>query len=564
MEPNVAGADAPALRWSDLGGIGPRRAAALASAGVHAPADLLRVAPLRYETFGPAVPLASLEPGDRATIEAVVRSIALFRRGRVAILKVRIEDASGAGDLLFFGQPYLRSRFRSGERIAARATVSPRGKLHSVSLESPESPFPRDGRRSPIYPRIAGLPTATLERAIARVVDRLAHAIADTLPVADRDRLGLVALGDAYREIHRPIGPADALERARRRLALEEWVSVRRELARIRRSPTFATPPFEPPSGDWARARAALGVELTPGQDAALATLRRLLARPGAARVLVQGDVGCGKTLVGTVLLALAALGGTQAALLAPTEILARQHHERVASVLRRLGIAVDLVVGGERAAPRPTPARRAPVAVGTHALLHAGVTFRDLRVVVIDEPQRFGVEQRDALARKGTRGVHVISMSATPIPRSLALALSGELELVTIPDRPPGRGRTATRVLRTAADRAAFVRRMTDRLRAGERALIVCPRIGDEAADGVTRQTVLAAARRWHARLPAELRVAVAHGRQPADERARELDAFRAGAAPVLVASTLVEVGLDVPEATVLLVEDAHLLGLA
>ncbi len=525
---------------------------------------------MRFEAYGAAQPLASLERNGRATVEVQVRSVSLFRGRRGPVLRVRVEDASAQEDLNVFGQPFLRSRFSPGTLVTLRVARGSSGALRLLRLDSASKPLPRDGRREAVYRKIANVPAAVVRSAIRQLLERAETLAPETLEVDVLERCGgLLALPEALRVLHSGDGiDPRRTELARRRLALEEWLTIRRQIARVRRQRGFRAEPLALSHENSLRLRRAIGVVPTRGQEEAMAAVERGVARGEAWRALVQGDVGCGKTLVGLWAVALAALSGRQAVFLAPTEVLASQHGRWLAPILEVLGIEVAGLSGSLSAQARRTQESRiasghARVIIGTHAVIRSSVRLESLAVAVIDEPQKFGVEQRDSIARKRLDGIHLIGLSATPIPRSLALALSGEIELVTIADRPAGRGRVVTRVLRSQSDRRAFVGQTVTRLRRGERAFVVCPRIGAED-DEASVASVHSAAKRWRRLLPPDIAMSVLHGRMDPESRDEALEAFRRGRSPLLIASSLIELGIDVPEATVLLVEGAERFGLA
>ena len=552
-----------------LTGVGPARAEALARLGVHAVGDLLALMPPRYEDRSLRGPIPTLPLDEVVCFSAVVAEplrVDHLRRG-LDLTRGRAVDEAGQVDLVFFNDRYAHRTLRAGTayRFCGKLTANGRRRQIVNPLFEPEEAAPRlTGGLVPVYPLTAGLGAGFLLGLIAKALPSVGQ-IAETLPEDLRARHGLIGAQEAYRTVHAPTG-WEALAAARRRLAFEELLSLHLGLALLRRghrgqaAPAFAVQ-------DLAPFTAALPYALTGAQRRAIGEAAADLARPVAMHRLLQGDVGSGKTVVAAACAVLAWQNGWQAALMAPTELLARQHADGLTALLGPLGLRVGLLTGSLSAAQKRA-VRQAladgalDLVVGTHALLSDPVAFRRLGLVVTDEQHRFGVAQRAALAGKGgALRPHVLVMSATPIPRTLALMLYGDLDLSILDERPPGRQPVRTFLIGEDKRQRmyGFVRRQ---VAAGRQVYIVCPAVSSDDPDGLT------AAEQYGARLGQEvfpdLRVAVVHGRLRPAEKQAVMAAFAAGTVDVLVSTTVVEVGVDVPNASLMIVEDADRFGLS
>ena len=420
------------------------------------------------------------------------------------------------------------------------------------------------GRIVPIYPLTAGLTQRFLRRLLAELAREQAPGIPDPLPPAVRERHRLLPLSQAVQSLHLPDEMAEATA-ARHRLAFDEFFLFSLAILRQRATRTAeAGIAFQVPNALAERARALLPFRLTPAQARALEAIWNDMAQARPMQCLLQGDVGCGKTIV-AVLAALTAIGsGYQAAIMAPTEILAAQHAERARALAEPLGVPVVNLAGGITTSVRRQAldllAGESPcLVVGTHALLQPDVVFGRLGFVVVDEQHRFGVLQRAGLQKKATHP-DVLVMTATPIPRSLALVLYGDLDLCVIDELPPGRRPVATLWVQEA-ERPRIEAELRARLAQGERCYVVCPVVEESAAELKAAVQTADAYRRGPL---GGFGVGLVHGRLPAAEKAATIAAFREGQVRLLVATTVVEVGVDVPEATAMVIEHADRLGLA
>ncbi len=564
-----------------LPGVGPARCGALERAGFHRVADLLFHLPFRYEDRTTVAPLAGATAGATATFRGRLgglRPIRVRRRGMTLVRGV-VSDPSGELPVVWFNRPYLARQLEEGAEVLLHGMVRARrgGGLELVnpSCERAAAAAVHAGRVVPVYGGAGELGPAFLRRLMARVLAAVdpAAQVDDPLPPDVRARHGLPALGAALAGLHDPErgdGPPDVERLNRRRtpahqrLIYGELLELQLALARRRERETAVAKPFRVRVDDRVRdvVRGLLPFRLTGAQRRVLAEIVADLQRPTPMLRLLQGDVGSGKTVVAALSLVVAMENGRQGAFMAPTELLAEQHHAGLVGLLGdryRVGLLTASAPDREDQRRR-LAAGELDLAVGTHALIQEGVELPRLGLAVIDEQHRFGVAQRRLLQRKGERP-DVLVMTATPIPRSLALTAYGDLDLSVLDELPPGRRPVATEVL-PARRRAAVYRALREELAAGDgRAYVVLPLI--EASDAVAAASLAeqgAEVRRLLAPLPS----AVLHGRLSASERGAVVADFAAGRVRVLVATTVVEVGVDVPEATVMVVESGERFGLA
>jgi ATP-dependent DNA helicase RecG len=577
----------PLSPLADLPGVGPARARALGDAGLTTVLDLLLELPFRREDRARFAQVADLVPGGPpltvAGTIATARLIRTRRRG-FSIYEATVEDDSGRIGLVFYNQPWLARWMTPGVRLFAhgRAVLKRRVVLESPYVEpepEDESDVPLSvGRVVPIYRSLPGLAPRLRRRLVARALEEAAPHLPERLPAGLVRELRLPTLAESLREAHFPGsagGPPDpAPWEARtsphlRRLALEELVEFQVALTRRRRERESRPAPRIAADPALRRKLASiLPFQLTPGQKQAIREIGADLRAGHPMARLLQGDVGSGKTIVAVLTALLAAGRGFQSALLAPTTILAEQHAESVFRLLAGTGVTPALltsrVTGKPRTALLEALAEGAiGVVVGTHALLEKPVAFRRLGLVIVDEQHRFGVAQRAALPARGAatgEHPHVLVLSATPIPRSLALALQGDLDVSTLTGKPPGRTPVVTRVVGEDGRNDAY-RSLAKDLDSGGRAYVVVPLVDD--SDSIDARAVASWTEEVARRLPGR-KVGAIHGKMKAEARERAMRQFASGALDVLVATTVVEVGIDVPEASFLLVENAERFGLA
>jgi ATP-dependent DNA helicase RecG len=554
--------------------VSARARPSLARRGIETAGDLLETAPRTYRDYGAATaPIASLRPGDLATVRGYVESAQErpTRRRNLRIVTARIVDDSGSLGAVWFNQRHLARLLEPGTEIQVHGEVREgRGGLEMAVREHELLVgVEGDGGRHtvgvvPVYDATSTLPSRLQHDLVASHLHRL-DAMPEPLPALLRVSRKLPLRRDAVKAMHEPRDEDDP-RRGRYRLAYEELLLLQLALVRRRRELDAAAPahPLPPPGELSARYHAALPFSLTRGQRRVISELDRDLRRTRPMRRLLLGDVGSGKTVVAAHALVRAVEAGGQGALMAPTETLAQQHAATLRSLLEPIGLSVELVTGEIPAAERRARLQRlasgdASVAVGTHALLERGVEFDRLLVAVVDEQHRFGVEQRAALAE--THGAHALYMTATPIPRSLALGLYGDLDVSELREMPPGRRPVTTRRVPEGKREDCYGWLKRQWQEHGRQAYVICSLV--EGTELVQAR----AAEQEHEHLVRELeplRVGLVHGRLASAQKAAAMRAFAARETQVLVATTVIEVGIDIPNATAIVVENADRFGLA
>lgn len=566
-----------ALPLEGLPAVGKATARRFAALGINTVGDLLLHVPSRHEPPASIVRIGGLRVGEEATLRARVRSVAARRTRRrgLTLLEALLEDGSGSVRAVWYNQDYLRDVFASHPEILARGTLLRKGNFTSFQVKRHEVIGAADqGVHTlglvPVYPATGDLSVRLIRSTLKKAASEAVHFV-DPLPSRLLARFAFPRKAEALLAYHFP-GSLKEAARARDRLAFEELLLLQLAVLR-RRQVEDAGRRAEPlpPAGDLSAAfLRSLPYEPTAAQRRVISEIDADLSRDRPMRRLLQGDVGSGKTMVATYCLLRAVEAGGQGALMAPTEVLADQHAGRLAAQLAPLGIGVGLLKGSLGAPERRRVLEEVArgdlaLVVGTHALIQEGVTFRDLRAAVVDEQHRFGVRQRSALAAPAsaevTRWPHTLHLTATPIPRTLSLTLYGDLDLSVIDELPPGRKPIRTKVVfpQQAADMWAFLRRELDQ---GRQCYVVCPLIEEsEALDAASAVQV-------YQELSAEAlrgyRLRLLHGQlTPADKQAA-MAAFAAGEVQVLVSTTVIEVGIDVANAAVMIILDARRFGLS
>jgi ATP-dependent DNA helicase RecG len=569
--------------------VGPAKKSALRAIGIESVLDLLTHYPYRYQDKTRLATLAELSPGDEAwvSVEVLAAAKRRTRNGRV-VVEAEVFDPTGRLHLTFFNQPWRARQLASGSKVMLFGRLDTfRGRRSLVNPEVEQLGEEVD-RIVPLYPSSerAGIDSADIARLVAEALER-AGPFADPLPESLIGRLRLCSRTEAFRWVHQPPSLEEA-NRAKRRLAFDELLRLELEALMRRRvaehlSRGISHPRLLPGRRDLVEEFLAnLPFAPTGAQLSAIAEIREDLESPRPMHRLLQGDVGSGKTVVALAALVAGIQGGFQGALMAPTEVLAEQHYLSVRSLVGELSVPDVATLEGERpfrvalltnrvgAAERRRTleglaAGRIDLVVGTHALLGAEVRFRRLGVVVIDEQHRFGVDQRAALWAKGQEAgadPDLLVMTATPIPRTAAMVVFGDLDVTVMDEFPPGRAPVETVWARDEVMEEAAWAKVREQVGKNRRAYVVCPLV--EGSERTEARSVTEEAERLAAGPLGGIPLGVMHGRLDASEKQSVMDAFRRGELPVLVATTVIEVGVDVPEATVMVVQDAQRFGLA
>jgi ATP-dependent DNA helicase RecG len=549
-----------------LTGVGSKREDLLRQLGIATVGDLLVYAPRRYIDRTSFSRIADLRDGEIQTVSGTVTGIEAKPTRHKRLFIVHLRDDSGQMRCVWFNQSYLRNIFRPGEVFVfsgkGRVDRFGRSMVHP-EYEKMEGDLLHMGRVVPVYHARPGIGQKQL-RNLARVaLDSHLGEVQDCVPDSTRRRLGLKPLSEALEHLHFP-PDLESADRARRRLAFDEVLLFQTLFALSRKEKKQVT---ELPGHDAAligRLTAHLTYALTGSQAAALETLIGDIHSPYPMRRLLQGDVGCGKTVVACLAAALVCEEGGQVALMCPTELLAEQHYSTLSRFMADFGLRVGLLTGSVDAESRgrikaDLKSSRLPVVVGTHALITESTTFGNLKLAVVDEEQRFGVLQRARFLEKAPYA-NALVISATPIPRTLALTAYGDLDVTVIDEMPPGRGEHSTKCWGEEA-RETLLREVARRVAAGAQGYYVCPAV-DKSEAGL--MDVVTARKDIQRYLGAGLRAVILTGRTPPEERLRLVEDFRSGKIDIIVATTVIEVGMDIPAATILVVDQADRFGLS
>ena len=553
-------------------GVGPHRAKLLAKKGLETVEDALFFLPIRHEDRTRLTPLRAIQVGQVVTCAGTIAGISPPPPGRARVpLVLLLRDASGYGTATIFGRGWLTRVFQRGQQLVLHgkgARFKDKITLQVQDWELVESGDDEPihaGALVPVYSTTEGLHQRTLRSLMYHLVERFAAEVGETLPETSRRRRGLVPITEALTGVHFP--PSEAqLAAAHRRLAFEDFLLLQLGLAILRsrtsRSQGIA---MSPPGALVKRLREALPWSLTGAQERVWDEIRRDMAAPYPMHRLLQGDVGSGKTIVAALAVLTAVEAGYQAAVMAPTEILAEQHVMTFSRLLEPLGVPVTLLTSALKGRERRL--RRAAVAagevgciVGTHALVQEAVEFRKLGLVVVDEQHRFGVAQRARLKAKG-ESPDVLVMTATPIPRTLALTLYGDLDVSVLDELPPGRKPIRTEA-RGEGKRPQIYKFLQAQVAEGRQIYVVYPLI--EESEAIDLKAATDMARRLQIEVFPDLVVGLLHGRLSFEAKDDIMQRFKAGEIHVLVSTTVIEVGIDVPNASVMLIEHAERFGLS
>ncbi len=552
----------------EMKGVGPKREKLLNRLGIFSPKDLIYYFPRSYEDRSVFSRIADAVPGESVSISMTVAREFVHSRirgGRILSRGVAFDD-TGRISITFFNQRWAAEKLKAGEQYIFYGKIG--GDLFKKEIINPSieklSDYDPSSRILPVYSLCEGLTQKYLRSLIAQALEEYARSIADPLCSVITDDMDMCALSDSIRDIHFP-KDHEAQARARRRLVFDELFymslgisllkSRSREISAVSIDRNIDMKPFYD----------SLPFELTGAQKRAIADCERDFERSIPMNRLVQGDVGCGKTSVAAAVIYRCVKSNHQAAFMAPTEVLARQQYETLSKLLGPLGIEVELLCGSMSRTQRDEARRRiaaghADVVVGTHALISEGVEFYDLGLTVTDEQHRFGVRQRANLIGKGD-GVHTLVMSATPIPRTLGLIVYGDLDISTIEELPAGRKKILTYLIGSDKRTRAynFVKKQADM---GFSSYIICPAVEDSQEYELT--SVESLFEELHRGVLSDLSLAMLHGRMKADEKRDVMERFSSGEVQALISTTVVEVGVDVKNATLMIIENADRFGLS
>ena len=550
-----------------LKGVGPTKAKQFAQLNIFTLEDLICHFPRGYEDRTKLLTIEKLEPDVPACFKAMVMNTprtAHIRKG-LDVTKVRVADHTGRLELTFFNQKFTTDKLQYGKEYIFYGAVS--GDFIGYSMTSPvfeelDSQPVTTRRVLPIYPLTAGLSNAAVVKAVQQAL-AICDVPAEVLPESVRQTYGILPAERAYYAIHSPTSMEEA-ELAKKRLIFEEFFVFSAGLALLRAERAEKkTAPYQ--NTDLTAFHKALPFRLTGAQNRAITEILQDMTRGTPMNRIVQGDVGSGKTMVAAAAGFLAVKNGKQAALMAPTEILAEQHFQSLEKLLQPLGIRVGLLTGGltpknKKLVRQQIEAGEVDFVVGTHALLTDSTAFQNLGLVIADEQHRFGVAQRAALSAKG-EDPHLLVMSATPIPRTLAILMYGDLEVSILDELPPGRQKTDTFLVDESyrARLNGFIRKQVAE---GHQCFVVCPAVEENGDLDLKAATVWAET--LQQKVFPDLKVALIHGQMKPAEKEAVMASFAKGEADVLVATTVIEVGVDVPNATLMVIEDADRFGLS
>ena len=566
-----------------LKGIGPKIAYILNKLGIYTVGDLLYYFPRKHVDYSTRTRIRDLEPGETTTVFGTIRSVEAFTtKNNLGVVKVKIVDGSGSMNLNFFSSrsnkytlERMKSQFPKGSGIMVSGTVKINSYDGMPTLDKPTYSIMDDeilsssninlARIVPIYPLSENLNIKTLRKAIFNTIQLFKNEIETVLPAYIIEKYNLLPKKEAVEQMHFP-NDNESLQRARFSLVFEELFLIQLRLALLREenNRTISSIPLEiKRDGLVMRFINGLPFELTGAQKRAVNEILNDLNSTKPMQRLLQGDVGSGKTVVATIMLLAAIENGYQAAIMAPTEILAQQHYNNMVNWLTPLGIRVELFLGSIAKKQRTiseTNLRngQADIAVGTHALIQDNIEFANLGAVVIDEQHRFGVKQRLAL-RKKSQNPQILTMTATPIPRTLAITMNGDLDLTIIDELPKGRKPIITKLVNARKQITELIRHEVE---AGRQAYIVYPLI--EESETLSAKAATIEKERWQNEVFPEYKIGLLHGKLKNDEKDDVMNKFKNKEYDILVSTTVVEVGVDVPNATVIVIENAERFGLS
>ena len=568
-------------------GVGPKVGAILNKLSIFTAADLLHYYPRKHLDYASRTPVCELEPGQEVTVFGTIKHVNVYqskKRTNLTVITIQVNDGTDTVPASWFygrSNRFMMERYKAQFPQGANVILSGTVKLDSFSgnivIDKPqveilsgdfeEKDSLHVGRIVPVYPLTENLHIKTLRRAIYNAIEAYSEALADILPPYIREKQGLMDKVTAIKQIHFP-DSTETLNAAKRRLIFDELFLVQLRLAYMRnqyRQHSKGNTLEIKKGGYVERFVSSLPFKLTGGQDDAFKEILADLGKNEPMQRLLQGDVGSGKTVVACMALLTAVENGYQAAIMAPTEIIAEQHYRNFTSWLTPLGLSVGLFVGKHGAKVKRELSQNLKngqinIAIGTHALIQEGVEFNNLGLVVIDEQHRFGVRQRTELRNKG-KNPELLTMTATPIPRTLALTMHGDLDLTIINELPPGRLPVKTALL-NQRERTKAYNLIKKEVEQGHQAYVVFPLI--EESETLSAKAATKEAERLQNNVFPDLKVGLVHGKLSNIEKDRVMEDFRAGKYHILVSTTVIEVGVDVPNSTVMIIENAERFGLS
>lgn len=551
-------------------GVGPKRAVLFKKLGVETLNDLIYFIPKRYEDRSNLKPINSLESDTYQTILCYVVDVQEEKiRNNLTLIKARVRDNTGEAIAVWFNQTYLKNILKKGTRLYLYGNIIRR--FGRIEIQNPDYEIAdgdetvHTGRIIPIYPLTEGLSQKIVRGIIWNTLNQYLDKLEEFVPLEILDKYGFPDIKGAIQNIHFP-DSEESLRKARERLAFEEFFLLQLAILRRRMSLLKEEAPVIKVSRNTEnKFLKSLPFELTNAQKRVIEDIKRDIASGRSMQRLLQGDVGSGKTVVAAYFLYVVASNGYQSAIMAPTEILAQQHYDRIGPLLSNLGLETALLIGSTKEREKQQIKERLasgdlPVVIGTHALIQEDIEFKNLVGVVIDEQHRFGVMQRMALRNKGL-SPHFLVMSATPIPRTLALTLYGDLDISVIDELPSGRLPVAT-YWASSEQRAQVYNMVRKIVKSGQQAYIVCPLI--EESEKLEAESAIALAKRMQEEVFPEFKVGLLHGKMSISEKEEVMNKFRNGDINILVSTTVIEVGVDVPNATLMVIENAERFGLS
>ncbi len=560
------------MQWNDsvitVKGIGEKTAKNLQKMGIYTVADLVEHYPREYKLFDYPVYIDQLQAEQTQAVEAIVNSTPeLKRSGNRQIVSCRIRDPKGTMTLIWYNQPYIKQQLRMGTRYVFRGRIVWR--KNELAMEQPALYTVMDYRKlmhvlQPVYPLTEGVTNHLISKAVATAIRELDFP-EDYLPAGSKRKYSLMGRQAAIQEVHFPKSE-EMMREGRKRLIFDEFFLFLISVRAIKEEQGKEKTPYTmQPSKDCHRLISGLPYELTGAQKKVWMEVEQDLTGEHAMNRLIQGDVGSGKTILSVLALLMTAKNGYQGCLMVPTEVLARQHYRTIQSVLQPFGLRIELLTGSmtaaqKRAAYQRIETHEADVIVGTHALIQEKVIYDSLALVITDEQHRFGVRQRAELLQKGKQP-HVLVMSATPIPRTLSLILYGDLSVSILDELPASRLPIKNCVVPTSYRPTAY-KFIEKQVSMGHQAFVICPMVDE--SDEIEAEAVTEYSDTLKEALDSKITIEYLHGKMKPKEKNEIMDRFANGTINVLVSTTVVEVGVDVPNATVMLIENSERFGLA